>query len=113
MWCGDCPTCRERTAARLAATSSLHDRVKATPITAERLERHAKRFGPEGVAETAAELGVDVTVERPKRKAARRGPTLKERVAGHIEAGHSVELIAELENLSPSRARRLVAEVQA
>lgn len=82
-------------------------------ITTAELERHARRFGPEGVEELAAELGVKVRLERPKAPARKRakGPTLKERVAAHVAAGHGVELIAELENLSPSRARRLVQEV--
>lgn len=81
-------------------------------ITAAQLERHAKRFGPALVQETAAELGVTVNVEGAKAKGkARSATTLKERVAGHVAAGRSVELIAELENLSPSRARRIVQEV--
>lgn len=80
--------------------------------TAAELERHARRFGPEGVEELASELGVKVKLERPKvtRKRAK-GPTLKERVAAHVAEGRGVELIAELENLSPSRARRIIEEV--
>ena len=79
--------------------------------TAAELEKHARRFGPGGVAETAAELGVDVKVELPKLKPRRRGPTRKERVAGHIKAGHSVDVIAELEGITTSYARRLIEEL--
>lgn len=80
--------------------------------SAAQLERHARRFGPAQVAETAAEFGVSVAIERATRKPRLiAGPSLKQRVAGHVKAGRSVELIAEIEDLSPSRARRLVAEV--
>lgn len=78
--------------------------------TKAQLEKHAARFGPDQVAETAAELGVDVEVTRAK-KARAKGPTLKQRVAAHVAAGHSVDVIAEMEDLSPARARRLVEEV--
>ena len=78
------------------------------------LEKHAKRFGPEQVAETASEFGLAVAVERPRAKPRRgRGPSLKDRVAGYLQAGHGVDVIAEIENLSPSRARKLVNEALA
>lgn len=80
--------------------------------TAAELEKHAARFGPEQVAETAAEYGISIAITRPK--ATRRGgggPTLKQRVAGYVADGHTADVIAELEDLSPSRARRLVQEV--
>lgn len=79
--------------------------------TARQLERHAEKFGPEGVAETAAELGISVTVARPVRVAGPRRPSLKSRVKALVEAGHSAETIAEIEDLTPQRARRLVEEV--
>lgn len=79
--------------------------------TSAQLERHATRFGPEQVAETAAELGLSVTVERPRAPRKVRGPGLRERVAKLVAAGHGVEAIAEIEDLSPARARRLVEEI--
>lgn len=79
--------------------------------TAAGLERHARRFGPAQVAETASQYGLAVAIERPKAAKRVSGPSLKTRVREHVEAGRSVELIAELEDLSPSRARRLVREV--
>lgn len=79
--------------------------------TAAQLERHAKRFGPEGVAETAALYGVSIAIERPKAKRGPSGPSLKTRVKQYLAAGHSADVIAELEDLSPARARRLIEEV--
>lgn len=110
--CGNCPACLEATRQLLGAPARPCLQERRAPTAAE-LERHAKRFGPAGVAETAAELGVDVQVERAARKRGVRGPTLKARVAEHVAAGRGIELIAELENLSPSRARRIVQEVTA
>jgi hypothetical protein len=108
--CGECEACLERTRALLESAPLACLRPSAVP-TAAQLERHARRFGPEGIEELAAELGVRVKVERPRVTRTRaKGPTLKERVRGYLEAGHSVDVIAELENLSPSRARRLVEE---
>lgn len=107
-----CEACLEDARRNVLTSRSLFDRHGlAAPTTAE-LERHARRFGPEGVAELARQLGVDVRVERPAstRKRAK-GPTLKQRVAAHVAEGRGVELIAEIENLSPSRARRLIEEV--
>jgi hypothetical protein len=82
--------------------------------TAAALERHARRFGPDQVPETAAEYGVSVAITRAKaapRKA--RGASLPQRVAGYLRAGHDVDVIAELENLTPARAKRLVTEALA
>ena len=111
MWCGDCHTCLAHVS-RVLATPPRHGKTRSrmTP-TPEALERHAKKYGPEGVVETAAELGVDVKVERKTERRRRGGPTLKQRVAAHIEAGHSVDVIAELENLTPGRARRIIEEL--
>lgn len=108
--CGGCPECLAIIEGILNAPDEPA-RVPTRRPTAAELERHAKRFGPEGVAEMADELGVDVTVERPRRKRSR-GPSLKQRVAGHVANGHGVDVIAELEDLSPARARRLIEEVK-
>lgn len=108
--CGECPACLEATARCIGRAPEPVRQAHPAP-TAEELERHAQRFGPEGVAETADELGVDVAVERPRRKRGPRRPTLKARVAELMAQGHGVDVIAELENLSPSRARRIMEEV--
>jgi hypothetical protein len=79
--------------------------------TAEALERHARRFGPALVTETAAEFGLEVEVPGAPQKKRVRGPSLKERVRRLVDAGHSADVIAEIEDLSPARARRLVEEV--
>jgi hypothetical protein len=77
--------------------------------TAAGLEKHAQRFGPEQVAEVAAEYGVSVAITRAKAGPKRaRGTSLKQRVAAYLAQGHGVDVIAELEDLTPGRARTLV-----
>lgn len=107
--CGNCPECLARTNALLHVprTSLLPGRP-----TVAALERHARKFGPAQVAETAAEHGLSVAVERDAPRRRTTGPTLRQRVAGYVDADYSAEVIAELEGLSPSRARRLVAEIR-
>lgn len=108
-----CEACIEDSRRRVLTIARLAERHPSAMPTAAELERHAQKYGPEGVAELAAEIGVRVNVKKPTaKKRSTKGPTLNERVAEYIEAGHSVDVIAELENLSPSRARRLVAEVK-
>jgi hypothetical protein len=82
-----------------------------TPTRAA-LEKHAARFGPDQVAETAAELGVDVEVAPRARTRRPTGPTLRQRVATLVAAGHGAAVVAEAENLSPARARELVAQAK-
>lgn len=108
--CGGCPECLAIIEGILNAPAEPVRGATKRP-TAAQLERHAKRFGPEGIEATAKELGVEVKVERPARKRGARGLTLKERVAQHVANGHGVDVVAELENLSPSRARRIIEEV--
>lgn len=60
--CGNCPRC-------LGTTNRLctpRRTSRGTAPTAAGLERHARKFGPAQVAETAAEYGVSVMVERAK-----------------------------------------------
>jgi hypothetical protein len=109
--CGDCPDCRAATARLLRVPPGAVPCLGPTP-TKTQLERHARRFGPDQVAETAAELGVDVEVERTTRRRVSRGPTLRQRVAGLVAAGHGAAIVAEMENLTPARARALVAEMK-
>jgi hypothetical protein len=86
--------------------------------TVAALEKHAARFGAEGVAEVAAEHGLVVNlkgaaaVERRVKRGRRRG-SLPKQVAELIGRGASVDSIAETLDLSPSRARRLVNEALA
>src|SRR5689334_2598021 len=101
--CSECLANLRRHGVTLSAPAP---RPTAAP-TAEALERHARKFGPALVAETAQEFGLTVDVEAPKVARVRR-PSLKQRVAKLVAAGHSVEVIAEVENLSPARARKLV-----
>lgn len=108
--CGACPDCLESTRALL--------RVPPAPVllpgprpTAAGLEKHATRFGPEQVAETAAEYGLSVAIERAKAPRKVSGPSLRTRVATLVADGYGVEQIAEIEDLSPARARRLVEEL--
>lgn len=110
--CGDCPRCRPLTLRLLRAGKRGRTLLPGDKPTAAALEKHATRFGPEQVAETAAEYGVSIAITRPKATRRVSGPSLKARVAGYVKDGYSVEVIAELEDLSPSRARRLVAEVK-
>jgi hypothetical protein len=78
--------------------------------TAAALERHARRFGPDQVGETAAEYGVSVAITRPKAQRRIRGMSLKERIKGYVARDLSADDIAELEDLTPARAQRLIEE---
>lgn len=109
-----CELCQHEAAQRLArmARAGVVVILRGTDRpTAAALEKHAKKYGPAQVPETAAELGLGVTVEPAKPKARTRRPSLKKRVARLLAEGHSVEAIAEVENLTPGRARRLVEEL--
>lgn len=108
--CGNCPTCLQRTNALLRVPARTATMPGPKP-TAAALERHAQRFGPEQVAETATQYGLSVAIERPKARRKAGGPGLKARVATLVADGYGVDAIAEIEDLSPSRARRLVEEV--
>lgn len=103
-----------RLLARLVRAGGRRAVLPGTAPTAAQLERHATRFGPEQVAETAAEYGVSVAITRAKAAPRRaRGLSLRQRVAGYLKAGHDMDVIAELENLTPGRARTLVNEALA
>lgn len=114
--CSSCIDCiaiirRVLTPRRVAA----HRVPGSTPPTAQQLMRHGKRYGWEGVAETAAEYGIAVTLpeeaRRKPQRARRVGPTLRQRIATMLEEGRGPDFIAEAEDLSPSRTRRLIAEI--
>lgn len=74
MRCGSCAACLEATRRELdeAAPCRVLAPLGERPTT-EALEKHARRFGPEGVVETALEFGLDVDVSaapvrRPRRR---------------------------------------------
>lgn len=106
-----CEECIARMRELLKGPPPAPGRIPASAPTAASLEKHARRFGREQVAETAAELGIEVEVETPTRRARAKGPTLKERVRVYLMAGHGVETIAELEKMTPARARKIIEEV--
>lgn len=119
--CGhlDCGVCVPRVRRFLRAPrAGRADLPGAVVPTTTALEHHARKFGPEGVAEVAAEHGLTVdlsgatTVERRVKRGARRG-SLPRQVAELLDRGTSVDGIAEALDLSPSRARRLVNEALA
>lgn len=68
-----CEECQEEQA-RLLAAPPKKSKAKTKAPTAEDLERHAARFGPEGVAETAEAYGltVDLSEAKPPRRPRRR-----------------------------------------
>jgi hypothetical protein len=108
--CGDCPACLERTAALLAADEPEHRLCEGAP-SAERLLRHAERFGPELVKETAAELGVSLRVKagpRPKRRR-RTSAELLAQVAELRSRGLLPAAIADALNVSDRRVRDVLA----
>lgn len=108
-----CANCEENLA-RNAAKLRVPPRrsvMPGPPPTAAGLERHARRFGPAQVAETAAQYGVSVAIERPKAVPRVSGPSLRTRVRTLVADGYGAEAVAEIEDLSPARARRLVQEV--
>ncbi len=101
---------RQLTLPRPAPTTRLEG---AKVPTRAALLKHAERYGWEGVEEVALEYGISgVVAPRVKRTRSTRGPSLKKRIAGYLARGMSEAAIAEAENLSPSRARRLVAAAQ-
>lgn len=108
--CGNCRDNLRANAAKLRVSRGASAMPGPAP-TAAGLEAHARRYGPAQVAETAAQYGLSVTVERPKAARKVSGPSLKTRVAQLVADGYSADVIAEIEDLSPSRARRLVEEV--
>ena len=90
-------------------------RTIKSSVTVKALQRHGKKFGWEMVGETASELGLSITIPRearPKRRQSAQRETLKQRVREYVADGKSVDHIALVEEISRSRARRLVMEVE-
>ena len=96
--------------ARLTKGSGRSSVLPGPRPTAAKLERHAERFGAAMVAETAAELGISVVIQRERAPRKVSGPSLKKRVATLVADGYGVDAIAEIEDLTPARAKRLVEE---
>ena len=117
--CGNCAKCTRELreiSHEWMRRSPVAPVLDAPEVTRVKLLRHAARHGWDQVVETAAEHGIYLTPPPKERATSKRakGPTLKERIAEMLERkpDTKVETIAEVENLSPSRARRLVAEVK-
>jgi hypothetical protein len=109
-----CPNCQDnlrRNAAKVTTPRGRALLAGCPPPTVAGLERHARRFGPARVPETAAQLGLTASAERepPVRKVGR--PPLRQRDKALVDAGHGVVVIAEIDDLTPCRARRFVKEV--
>jgi Zn-dependent alcohol dehydrogenase len=62
--CGSCPRCLTLT--NRVCTPPRRRSTRGPVPSAAGLEKHARKFGPAQVAETAAEYGVSVMVERAK-----------------------------------------------
>jgi len=71
MTCGECPACLERVAALLSTPSRDVVAFDFRPPTKAELLKHAEKFGPALVNETAAEFGLDVKVKPEDWKARR------------------------------------------
>lgn len=75
MTCGECLPCLERTHSLLRSRPVVRTRTLAAPTKAELL-KHAEKFGPLLVNETAAEHGLELRVKpedwRAKRDRRRR-----------------------------------------
>lgn len=94
----------------LATAGSLLRRRAPVP-TAEQLRRHAERFGPDGVNETARQLGVETCV-RPAQKAKQRRHTtrnLRGQVLELHRRGAMAEAIADTLDVSDRRVQSILA----
>lgn len=93
--------------------------------TKKSLLQHVKRYadptkvGPENAVETvrivgelAAQHGITIDLPRIELPRKERRPGLRARIASHLERGVGWDTIAEMENLSASRARRLRTELE-
>lgn len=127
--CSTCTDCRERTRTilrpRAQATARAVTVPGAPPVTRADLEKYlAKYANPEkfttdqvratidAVNLAAAEAGLKFRATKPKKqRAGKTGPSRAERIKDMLADGHGVDYISEMENLSPSRARRLIAEL--
>lgn len=63
MTCGNCPPCMERLAALLTTPARDVVAFDFRPPTKAELQKHAEKFGPLMVPETAAEYGLTVKVK--------------------------------------------------
>ncbi|HEY2371391.1 MAG TPA: hypothetical protein VGH82_02475 [Gaiellaceae bacterium] len=87
-------------------------RSPLAPPTAAQLFKHAEKFGPECVNETAAQYGVKLerlAVEKPKRQR-RSGPTVKAQVLELHGRGALPAAIADTLNLSDRRVKELLRD---
>ena len=82
--------------------------------SADQLLRHATKFGPEAVRETARALGVNLKDTGVKRSTApnRRRTGVRDEVRALLERGMAAGPIASALNISDRRCKALVAEIQ-
>lgn len=126
--CGS-PTCDECMRATLRFLTPPRSRsgvsLDGAPTpTAASLKRHLERYGDpdkvgaanaadtiRAVGEVAAEFGIAIKLPRVTRARGVSRPNLKARIRSQLERGTGWNEIMEIENLSPSRARRLRMEL--
>jgi hypothetical protein len=87
-------------------------------LTAEQLRKHAARFGPEMVAETAVAAGIDVRQRSkrqpaPARRQRRSSQQITQQVLELRGRGLVVSAIADSLNISDRRARQIIAATTA
>jgi hypothetical protein len=91
--------------------NSIYWRMFFKPPTVEAFHRHAERFGPELVRDTAAAFGIDLrarnTAAKPKRQR-RTGPSLKSQVLELRGRGIMPTAIADALNISDRRVREIL-----
>jgi hypothetical protein len=93
-----------------ATRRTYWDTVEHPAPTAAQLLKHAAKFGPEMVNETAAQFGVKMprlAVETPKRQR-RSGPTVNAQVLELHSRGSVPAAIADTLNLSDRRVRGIL-----
>lgn len=118
--CGSCLDCLRIT--NLLSRPRKKDTGVAVPgttkPTAKALKKHGEKFGWNGVAEVGSAYGIDIKVpkgaEMVKEKKKRKVSTkeIKQRIRTYLEEERSLDYIAEIESISPSRARKLVRELE-
>lgn len=126
--CGNanCMRCRRRFARALRVPGGTRLATPGEkPVTAAALEAHVARYtGDKVPAEAArstiaaalavaAEHGLTLNIAKPPRERKSRGPSLRKRVAQLVADGYDAEQVAEIEDLTPHRARDLVRQAQA
>lgn len=84
--------------------------IPTLPVTAKALERHAKRFGVEGIEEIAVEFGIGLPREVMRKLSPKRQTTisLRQQVTDLSARGVRPGGIANVLNISERRVRALL-----